>query len=100
MFEPLDHCIICGKATYFTQDSDGNWYCEADGGSIPEDKLTWAHKQLRIVERYWRDLADLARHAPEQASRQLENDLTEALERLADGTGEEHVAGWVNKVTG
>jgi hypothetical protein len=37
IFEPLEKCCNCGKATYFTYDLKDNWWCEECKPLIPEE---------------------------------------------------------------
>ena len=40
VFEPDEHCCVCGKATYHTYDKNNNWYCK-DHPVPKELKTKW-----------------------------------------------------------
>jgi len=40
VFPPSEHCVICGKPCYWTEDIDGNWYCEEHQREKPLNKWT------------------------------------------------------------
>jgi hypothetical protein len=46
-FEPSEHCVICGKACYYSVDIDGNWYCEDHVDQIPDEKASESLKWVR-----------------------------------------------------
>lgn len=43
IFEPAETCVACGKATYYTQDRLGQWYCPEC--PVPEDLKSDAHRR-------------------------------------------------------
>jgi hypothetical protein len=51
VFPPSTHCTICGIPTYWTYDTDDNWYCEKHANDIPEEKLTASGKFIRDIRR-------------------------------------------------
>ena len=59
VFEPLEHCKVCGIATYFTHDVDNNYYCKNHEDSIPEEKVTESAKYFRK----WRTKECLSCHS-------------------------------------
>lgn len=40
IFPPDEYCVTCGKPTYWTEDTDGNWYCKEHERDKPLDKWT------------------------------------------------------------
>src|SRR5271157_4048947 len=56
-FDPLEKCVVCGKATYYHEDAVGDWYCKEHVREIPlvnwtdvdwimayKDNVTWDWK--------------------------------------------------------
>lgn len=51
VFEPLDTCVVCGCATYYTTDKYGRWYCEQDIKRVPFNALNGWQQDLIMFER-------------------------------------------------
>ena len=39
-FDPLTLCVLCKKPTYYSNDKQGNWYCEQHKKQNP-DRIKW-----------------------------------------------------------
>lgn len=37
VFEPLEVCVNCGRATYWTHDKNGGWWCQGCSHLIPKE---------------------------------------------------------------
>lgn len=47
VFEPTEKCVICNCNTYYTSDTDGNFYCENHKDQIPEEKQWYISRRMR-----------------------------------------------------
>lgn len=57
VFEPLEHCIVCGVPTYHAHNL-GDWYCKTCWDKLPiESKPAWAQKLETKVEVTEADIA-------------------------------------------
>jgi hypothetical protein len=47
---PFHPCQMCGKSTWYSQDKDGDFWCEEHNKNIPPEKLTNIQKMIREQE--------------------------------------------------
>jgi hypothetical protein len=52
VFEPDEHCKICGKPTYLARDINSEWYCEEHKKDMPDELIPqWMKDHERIMEK-------------------------------------------------
>ena len=54
VFEPIDHCTVCGSPSNYTSDIDNNFWCKACAESMPEELKTEMYKKAERMLEYSR----------------------------------------------